>query len=460
MDFYHFEIYCNQCGDYIYDPALINFIRGLQIRWYAALCDAAEPEAKRPRIVPTGADFNASVQRYLKEHGTVNPCGGLRGLRNLGATCYLSVVVQVLVHNPMFRNWMLNDGHFSKWCKVARSQAAIKQGSNGASWFAGDKSNSSLGGGSDAATNRDAKSSQYFEEEEIISDSVALSGRIVRSVSYGCAANSGSDVKKNVCFTCELISIFNQFHSESRLPVAPTGLLRALWLTRPDLSGYGQQDAHECFITVLDQIHTEINENTIVPPSQQQQQQQQQQHHHHQRQQQQQVPGNSVNSGYGTDSSGNTPIINIASPIPSSFSPRHGGCDGGCSCIIHQTFGGILQSTVTCLKCKNTTQALDPILDVSLDIPEQRGITSADCLINLWKQRCRDSGEGGGSRSGGHDGDHRSSTIDNMLLSDLSSSSILSLGKKPGAERGQSRVVTLQDCLERFTNPESLPKGV
>lgn len=42
-----------------------------------------------------------------------------------------------------------------------------------------------------------------------------------------------------------------------------------------------------------------------------------------------------------------------------------------CDCIIHKTFYGILQSTVTCDKCRNTTTALDPIMDLSLDLRTQ-----------------------------------------------------------------------------------------
>jgi ubiquitin carboxyl-terminal hydrolase 22/27/51 len=42
-----------------------------------------------------------------------------------------------------------------------------------------------------------------------------------------------------------------------------------------------------------------------------------------------------------------------------------------CKCIVHQTFYGKLSSTVTCDKCKNVTTALDPYMDLSLDIKSQ-----------------------------------------------------------------------------------------
>lgn len=42
-----------------------------------------------------------------------------------------------------------------------------------------------------------------------------------------------------------------------------------------------------------------------------------------------------------------------------------------CKCVVHQTFYGKLSSTVTCDKCHNTTTALDPYMDLSLDIRNQ-----------------------------------------------------------------------------------------
>lgn len=44
-----------------------------------------------------------------------------------------------------------------------------------------------------------------------------------------------------------------------------------------------------------------------------------------------------------------------------------------CSCIIHRSFYGKLQSDVTCEGCKNVTTAHDPVMDLSLDLrPKDR----------------------------------------------------------------------------------------
>ena len=41
---------------------------------------------------------------------------GRRGLLNLGSTCYLNVVLQTLIHNPLLRNYFLSDRHNHKLC--------------------------------------------------------------------------------------------------------------------------------------------------------------------------------------------------------------------------------------------------------------------------------------------------------------------------------------------------------
>ena len=85
----------------------------------------------------------------------------------------------------------------------------------------------------------------------------------------------------------------NQFYSGKITPHIPFKLLHLVWTHARHLAGYEQQDAHEFFISALDVLH------------------------HH--------------------SGGQTPTV---------LNPGH------CSCIVDQTFGGRLQSDVTCQNCK------------------------------------------------------------------------------------------------------------
>ena len=48
----------------------------------------------------------------------LKPRIGRRGLLNLGQTCYLNVVLQAFIHNPLLRNYFLSDTHNHKLCKI------------------------------------------------------------------------------------------------------------------------------------------------------------------------------------------------------------------------------------------------------------------------------------------------------------------------------------------------------
>jgi ubiquitin carboxyl-terminal hydrolase 22/27/51 len=64
-----------------------------------------------------------------------------------------------------------------------------------------------------------------------------------------------------------------------------------------------------------------------------------------------------------------------------------------CDCIVHQTFYGRLSSTVTCDNCRNTTTALDPYMDLSLDIrnlPKRKKSEAASADNQIALQSCLD----------------------------------------------------------------------
>lgn len=100
-----------------------------------------------------------------------------------------------------------------------------------------------------------------------------------------------------------------QVYSSNQAPFGPTSFLTTTWKVSAEMSGYSQQDAHEFFITALNQIHGTCRGSTNI----------------------------------------------------------------SCNCIIHQTFAGQLQSDVTCERCGNTTSTVDPMLDISLELRGKAG---------------------------------------------------------------------------------------
>lgn len=79
---------------------------------------------------PTEKDINAldgsdavscqgqSVVDHIAKSNNEFGWKGRRGLLNLGQTCFLNVVLQCFVHNPLLRNYFLSDKHNYKQCKL------------------------------------------------------------------------------------------------------------------------------------------------------------------------------------------------------------------------------------------------------------------------------------------------------------------------------------------------------
>ncbi|TFK99499.1 hypothetical protein BDV98DRAFT_657301 [Pterulicium gracile] len=121
--------------------------------------------------------------------------------------------------------------------------------------------------------------------------------------------NHGLCNKGKECTCCEMDKLFGEIFSGESSPFAPAELLLTTWRTSSELAGYAQQDAHECFMAMLNQIHTSSRGSTNI----------------------------------------------------------------SCNCIIHSTFQGFLQSDVKCERCGNVTTAVDPMLDISLELRGKGG---------------------------------------------------------------------------------------
>ncbi|KAJ6516717.1 hypothetical protein C8R47DRAFT_1088124 [Mycena vitilis] len=111
------SIFCSECRDFVYHPKVDEV--------YLASVVKAEAEQNRFQVArknrerfqpwaPTARDVTAL------ENAVPIPCQGRRGLLNLGQTCFMNVVLQSFIHNPLLRNYFLGDKHNSKQCKVER----------------------------------------------------------------------------------------------------------------------------------------------------------------------------------------------------------------------------------------------------------------------------------------------------------------------------------------------------
>ncbi|KAI9057312.1 cysteine proteinase [Trametes sanguinea] len=108
-------VFCIECDDFVYDSTFNRLFK---------LVNLAEEEketafqvSKRSREPFSPWSPNAQ-ERGALEGAIAAPCQGRRGLLNLGQTCFMNVILQSFIANPLLRNYYLSDKHNSRLCKL------------------------------------------------------------------------------------------------------------------------------------------------------------------------------------------------------------------------------------------------------------------------------------------------------------------------------------------------------
>ncbi|KAG6935456.1 ubiquitin specific peptidase 49 [Chelydra serpentina] len=167
---------------------------------------------------------------------------GVTGLRNLGNTCYMNSILQVLSHLQKFRECFLT-------LDLCETEELLAKTVNGKSRMSGKLANGSAANES----GRNDKIGSYGRQ----SLPAGLNGgsSISRSLELIQPKEPSS---KHISLCHELHTLFRVMWSGKWALVSPFAMLHSVWSLIPAFRGYDQQDAQEFLCELLDKVQQEL----------------------------------------------------------------------------------------------------------------------------------------------------------------------------------------------------------
>lgn len=201
---------------------------------------SSKSKSKTPSATPHSSQSPVRRKQGTKQGGspfkrrpTVTP--GVTGLRNLGNTCYMNSILQVLSHLHVFRECFLHldltqalellaSAVHGQLAGKALSQSILTQRK-------GFQANSGSGAGLSGGASR-GRSMELIQPKEPSS--------------------------KHISLCHELHTLFQVMWSGKWALVSPFAMLHSVWQLIPAFRGYAQQDAQEFLCELLDKVQREL----------------------------------------------------------------------------------------------------------------------------------------------------------------------------------------------------------
>ncbi|EPQ27415.1 uncharacterized protein PFL1_04953 [Pseudozyma flocculosa PF-1] len=108
-------LFCVDCNDVVFDPT-----------FEAVLARERGRSADKARARSHGPYLASLDNLPLPDASNGMACRNPRGLRNMGATCFMNVIIQAFLHNPLLRNFFLSDRHNPALCTNSRACLACE----------------------------------------------------------------------------------------------------------------------------------------------------------------------------------------------------------------------------------------------------------------------------------------------------------------------------------------------